>query len=913
MTNRRNVITYGKSSRKQTGNLASIEAKGSSCSRYINDRGNWGGNLQDKKGIDAPAESFALQGHSDYKKRSHLAYPKKSRSIVRTSLTNMSASKGLTRICDLDLVHPVYNDQTLFQISLSDEDEDAKLNESGRMRRKRRNPADNSMFKESTLVYDDDSLQRHVAAEIHLDQIKYQKFGETTELKQPSELELHASNAPLAHLALMNTCKLSSSKPGHISATQDLEISGGTFTDQDENDACAFKDAKASGEKWLEVAPMNLGIRARQPWKSLALHRKATLMHDSPEPKSKHPSFKASSPTFSAVQKNTFASSDASRISTDGDTATNIRQAELWDMLLKDDAHQIRSISSEGSSFSTNDRDACEKKTLHRSRAQAPNRLTSTMSRKRPRLVDHLGSYCKSQYGIKKTSAEQNVGDNDDYKFDEDFQPSCRESPFFESSSNMNHWRPTSPLHDSIVPKAAQSAPIISTGGLKTTYARQRSYLTNDDCSQDTSFDIPVAGNIYGMKRGRGGVETTVPRHQNEAFDGDVNEVLNDPNCTMRSIHELREAGSNARLIGEMEAILDDVNEENDRSMSQRRSKLLELVVRLKEPLFCTLFIDQGLDLCLFAELDPGNDLIKGALYASAALQLLVPSMSIPRLSLISGSRMLGFLTKLLDEDQNLELAIKRRGIKMSNTTQLDFENLWLSLLESAPWTAGRPPVLTVRTLCLQCIEYFVRHARESGCIAAVFSHKLIERISRILKPDLSTLVRQHSLKFLVDLQLAVSVLESYTISDSDTDKGEIWTGNTLESVIDLLPLLKTWSEEKVGSLRTVILRLYLNLTNKSPALCKQFARPDVIGAILNIIVSHFQWLSEDATHNMELLLDNLILALGSMINLAECDFTRKLVSSLFSEDFGFLDTLLQVFITKQEKACEVSDFHTCL
>ena len=912
MTNRCNVITYG-TSRKQTGNSASIEAKGSSCGRYIDDRGNSGGILQDKKGIDAPAETFALQRHSDYTKRSHLAHPKKSRSTVRTSVTNTSASKGLARICDLDLLHPVYNDQVLFQIPLSDEDEDAKLNESGRMCRKRRKPVDNSMFKESTLVYDDDSLQRHVAAEIHLDQIKNKKFGKSTEVKQSSELEWHASNTPPAHLALINTCKLSSSKPGHISATQDLENFGGTSADQDENDECALKDAKASGEKRLEVAPMNLGIRARQPWKSLALHRKATLMHDSPESKSKHQSYKVFRPTFSTVQKNTFASSDTSRISTDGDTATNIRQAELWNMLLKDDTHHMISTSSEGSSFSTNDRDACQKKTLNRSRARAPNRVTSNMPQKRPRLIDHLGPYCKSQYGNKKTSAEQNVGDNDDYKFNEDFQLSCRQSPFFESSSNINHWRPISPLPDPVDPKVGQPAPILPIGGLKTTYARHRSYLTNDDCSQDTSFDIPVAGNIYGMKRGRGGVKTTVPRLQNETSDGDINEVLNDPNCTMRSIHELREAGSNARLIGEMEAILDDVDEENVLSMSQKRSRLLELVVRLKETLFCTLFIDQGLDLRLFAQLDPGNDLITGALYASAALQLLVPSMSIPRLSLISGSRMLGFLTKLLDEDQNLELATRRRGIKMSKTIQLNFENLWLSLLESAPWTAGRPPVLTVRILCLQCLEYFVRHARESGCIAAVFSHQLIKRVSRILKPDLSTSVRQHSLKFLIDIQLAVSVLETCTISDSDTNKDEIWRGTTLECVIDLLPLLKTWSEEKVGSLRTLVLRLYLNLTNNNPALCKQFARPDVIGAILNIIVSHFRWLSEDATHNTELLLDNLILALGSMINLAECDFARKLVSSLFSEDLSFFDTLLQVFMTKQEKACEVSDFHTFL
>lgn len=904
--NNRRVITYGKSSRKQTGELTSFGTEGSSHVEHVSKRGNCCGISQNKRGIDStPTESFAPQDHSDYHRRSPSAFLNKPKP---NSLIPTSIPKEPSEIRELDPLPQVCDAKALFEVPSS---EDAKPKENGPMYRKRRKFVDKPMVKESHLVYDDDSLQRHVAAETHHDPTQNQDFRETLKLKGVTKPKPHSSDAFPRHLVPISICKPPLSKRGRILAAQTLKNVGEILINYNGHHERAIIEAESTGERGLEGGPMNLGVLAHKPWKPTALYRQSTRKHDTLEPRSGSHSSEISSSTFPTAQMTGFESSDRSRIATDVSTATTPRQVELWNMLLKDGTHQFRSGSPEEPEFSAKDRDASETDNFCWAQARASNGETSSIPRKRLRLIDHLSQSDKSQCDTNTTSAEHNVSDNDDNDYKKDFQP-CLEIPFLNSSSNIDAQKTASQTHDSLHPQIAQPAPSIAGGGLKVTYARQRSFLTNDDFGQDTVFGIPVADQIYGGKPGRPGVEITVPRIEtSETLDENADEVPNHQSCTMRSIHELREAGSNARSIGEMEAILDDIEEGNVLSISQKRSRLLELVVRLQEPLFCQLFIDQGLDLRLFAQLDPGKDLIVGALYASAALQLLTASISITRLSHINHSRVLNFLVGLLDHDEDLKSATKRRGNNMSKATQMEFENLWLSLLESAVWRAGRPPVLTVRVLCLQCLEYFVRHARESGCIAAIFSHQIIAKVSKILIPDLSDSIQQHCSKSLTNIHLAASVLESYTISDPDICKSKIWTGDTLESVIDLLPLLNTWSEEKVGTLRTLVLRLYLNLTNNSPALCKQFARPSVIGAILNTIVSHFQWLSEDTTYNKtELLLDNLILALGFTINLAEwCDTARQLVSSLYSGDLSFLDKLLQLFMTKQQKAGEVRGF----
>lgn len=73
-------------------------------------------------------------------------------------------------------------------------------------------------------------------------------------------------------------------------------------------------------------------------------------------------------------------------------------------------------------------------------------------------------------------------------------------------------------------------------------------------------------------------------------------DVLDPQEGAMRSIHELREPGGNTRIVGELEAILDDLDEGIGSSISARRSSLMSLNSKLLEASRFRMLVDQGLE-----------------------------------------------------------------------------------------------------------------------------------------------------------------------------------------------------------------------------------------------------------------------------------------------------------------------------
>lgn len=466
--------------------------------------------------------------------------------------------------------------------------------------------------------------------------------------------------------------------------------------------------------------------------------------------------------------------------------------------------------------------------------------------------------------------------------------------------------------HIYVVPGTGHPAPLQPSGALKVTYARERSFLTDDDVSQQGCFDAARTSELAPDARRQRRVARDLAIFQKpEVLTGDLDEVSEYQGSAMRSIHELREAGGNARVFSEMEAILDDIDEASASSLTVKRSKLLELAIKLQELSFCRLFSDQGLDQRVFSQLVPTKDVLVDTLVAITILSLLASSASTSKLHQMRVSRVIGFMVGLLDRNQDLAFFTRNPTFNISRVAQGQFKILWDLLLKSTTWRVGRPTVLTPRVIALQCLEYIVRRIRESGCVDPVLSAGDIRSIVQLLQADPSAETQQQQSSLNAEIHLSVSILESWTICNDPSCKDTIWTDHTLGIVIGLLSRLDSLAKADVGALRTLTLRLYLNLTNNNPELCTAFSKPAVIGSMLNIVVSHFQSLSEATTQDMpEVMLDNLILALGSMINLAEwSDAVRLIVMRLEFMHTSFIDILLQLFLRKQKTAAEVRPY----
>ena len=464
--------------------------------------------------------------------------------------------------------------------------------------------------------------------------------------------------------------------------------------------------------------------------------------------------------------------------------------------------------------------------------------------------------------------------------------------------------------HQESSSNALHTIPAVYGGPMKITYARQRSYLNDGDLEETAIIGLPVLSES-NKRRGyqRRGLVDQVPKSQSvKQYDKEFEDPADSQVGTMRSIHELREAGGNVRLVSELEAILDDIHDNQSGSTSFRLSRLIDLLTKLEEPANCRLLVDQGLESRLMAEVGLDDDLISHSLLVAALLQLMTFSSSAGLLTHFSDVRVVKLFTDQLGSDQDILSYARLRGNKMSMATYADLKNLYSLFLTSTAWIIGKSSMLSCHVLSLQCLEHIVRQTREAGSMHMILSVQAIERVVATSVPPFSTLPPQPDEISIICLELAISILESCTIGNAAGCQASLWESETLERVIGLLPLLALWKGKQRGTSQTLTLRLYLNLTNNSPNLCGDFSTPEVIGAMIRIVISHFGRLTDGKLKaDKTLLLDDLILSLGSLINLADLSqIARQLMIDLHYGGRSYLDILLDLFMNKSKNAAEV-------
>ncbi|KAL9043109.1 MAG: hypothetical protein Q9180_000095 [Flavoplaca navasiana] len=426
----------------------------------------------------------------------------------------------------------------------------------------------------------------------------------------------------------------------------------------------------------------------------------------------------------------------------------------------------------------------------------------------------------------------------------------------------------------------------------RATYSSQRSYLAPDMVDETSTFGVPLNdGGQNSKKRLRPetmSLETEYPESVHESeFDGSQSN-------TMRTVHELRESGENARHLNDIEALFDDIDGQSLASISLKRRRLLDLTHRLHDPTFCRLMFDQGFDHRLLAEsASRGNDAVADALLAVAVLYLVATPSRRQATSIACDLQIAEFFAAKLNCDQDLLGLIRNRRSNLSKQDQLDLKGYFFDgLLNSPIWRSGAPVRPSVRLIALQGLEYFIRTRREIGCKIEILPLETIWQLVQVLVSAQRTATP--GVDLLLEVRLAISILESYTISGADHGDQQ-WTESLLKPLTTVLSWLTFVPHADGAETRRLTIRLYLNLTNNNPRLCEAFAGHEVLQAMLSVVDSHFQMLSDrkqglSGSH----VLDTLILALGTLINLVEWSptvYSEEETSSNVA--FGYLSVLL--------------------
>ena len=947
MAQRRKPTTYGKASRRPMIAAGAAFAQVATADtpksqEHLEDRNEFGAFTSDYlKGAGASGTLPEQLGNRVSSSGSH---PERHNRLISKHKHSPSLSSSVSSTVD-----------GVFDFPSSDDDTRSKISATDGLARKKRKLTPNLVREDPSSVFDDASLQRHIAAETQRELSPTQgshsnaahSNGSSSLMAFSKRQDKERSNtppkrswAPKAASSLKEN-SVPAVLPQSVKAKEHITTRPRTIVQAQaiKHSTALRKHQKIKGqisdvvEKKTADPSVKVHVGATNPPKRPCKGQKADQRLSRVDVRPKTPE---NTPKTTLVHRPTFGNGDGNppakeivhprtppRSTRTIETATTPRQRELWNRLLLDDVHTSSpsALNLPGLILTDKTKPLEEPPTVRK--VTWSEDQYATYKPRQKRLVDtlHSSAHDLSQSEDDVTDEDSDESSNDDHsRSPQSGSSAINDALTVQTSPSAESQSRGQTLHQHVSSQSSQALPSLLGAGPKVTYARQRSYLTDHDLDEADMISTPVAPAPVSLNGdGRKRFNDRVHGSQSTSIydDGDCGAAEDSQGGTMRSIHELREAGGNVRLVGELEALLDDLEEQKPVPATLLRSRVMDLVAKLQEPSTCRLFVDQGLDTRLLAHVASlGDDLISNSLFTAAILELVSVSTSPPLLAQISDARILNFLTRLLGLDEDLILTSKLRSVNLSKFAQLEYQRLCTLLLKSAAWRAGKPTILSSHILALQCLEYLVRQTREAGSSVEVLSAHAIQRIVATSVPSSSAASLAPSPMLTVNLELAVSILESCTVSNATECQQSLWSGDTLERVTGLLPLLVSWSDEGCAMSRTLTLRLYLNLTNNNPGLCEDFSTPGIVEALFRIIILNFEKLSDRAVTTIEkvLLLDHLILSLGSFINIAESsDIVRRLTLNLHHGGQSFFDVLLTLFTIKSKSAAEVRQLQVYL
>lgn len=437
--------------------------------------------------------------------------------------------------------------------------------------------------------------------------------------------------------------------------------------------------------------------------------------------------------------------------------------------------------------------------------------------------------------------------------------------------------------------------------GSKVTYARQRSFLDDLALSSELSTQKPSAGFEQG-----GNPDRLNTGDRSRAHLLIMDEETNDDG-SVRSIHELRQAGGNARFRGAVESIFEDI-EDAHISTSSRCNAFVQICAKLLDPKLSHRFVECGFDKRLVDCLS--NDLgIVCATFAFCAYELGFSGETPPYvLATDAWPKLLNMSPMLLSVHDDLSAVAQAKAHALSRAVQKSVQNV---IPQMASTLFHETPLSTLSPclLALRCLKSTISTFQAKGESIKGLSSSLLNELIHLLLCDNRTrtahTIPSPESSYL--LSLAFSILEAHTASaESLTEESR----KLLAPIAELYGLLYLNADSNAASqqIQTLYIRVILNVTNNSPSLCDGFATREMVGGLIEIVMAKFGDLTEDALAKENNSLDTVILALGALINLTEqSEASRALFVTPARSSKSFLNRLLRLFLAHVDSISSVS------
>lgn len=521
----------------------------------------------------------------------------------------------------------------------------------------------------------------------------------------------------------------------------------------------------------------------------------------------------------------------------------------------------------------------------------------------RKRLIDSLNP---SRMNSSDSSNEDSNSDNEMWdskpqsSFAESVDSRAKEGPSSSQTNNASQTGEAAAADP--VPTSSQSSSQI--GGPKITYARQRSHLSDNALQDMIDVPIPPVSQTFGQSnQHRPNLHNRPVLVPILADDIDEDAILS--KGALRPIHELRQAGGNARLLGDIEAIFEDIENYSTGSVSRNRSGLIQLCSKLTDDAFARRFLDNSFDKRLAACHERQQDIISSFLVVCSVATLISTNPTTSATSHLCYQMVIERSVVLLDEERDMLVLAKDRQSNMSKASRADLLDLLGQIQESKLWNGQPPSRLSPQIMVLRCVD----RVRETGGLSGSIPIPLCERLvnTLALRSSMPRSDYSPSDEFLV-MELTLSILEASTSAIGAVDDSHADVLSRLSNLGPLLSSLDGRMDNRSRKVQILALRLILNVTNNNPPLCDVFATRELVGAVFRTIHSKFGLVFEDlADDQRDPVLDIVILALGLMMNLTEwSDTSRKLILGLQEDSKSYIECLLHFFTERLAAVSEV-------
>lgn len=420
--------------------------------------------------------------------------------------------------------------------------------------------------------------------------------------------------------------------------------------------------------------------------------------------------------------------------------------------------------------------------------------------------------------------------------------------------------------------------------GSRITYARQRSFLSEAFVSnkvedQDT--------NPHSKRQTSAKVTTNF-----DIPDDD----MGDSAGPVRSIHELRQAGDNARFRSAVDCIFEDIADARH-SISTRCNGFVQLSSKLLDRQFARRFSDHGfaerLVECVTSDLD-----IISASFAFCSHELIHLAGAFPQTHLAAfWPKLLDISPRLLDVKDDILLLSKRRNFSLSKTVQMSIQRN-ISVLSPVIGDDQPSSILSPRFLVLRCIRTVLLSCQQNNISIKMMPTTILDRLVNFLElvqcPGAASLSLSPGDSHTI--LSVLSILETYTILLGTLPIDHQNTLQSLNQFHHFLGLEESQLDDPSRQIRVLYIRVILNLTNNDPSFCDKLITPELVGELTRIIISDFcvpeRYLAEEKNS-----INTVILALGTLINLTEkSEMGRAVFLTTTNDSTSYLHSLLQTF-----------------